>query len=62
MIPNEIRASQNFVLPHFSCDVISAAKLIAKSLATLVENDATNAPERLSSLELKLCAHVIGLD
>ena len=43
MTPNEIGVSKDFALPYLSGDVISMAKLIAKSLIILLEDDATNA-------------------
>mmetsp|Transcript_91627 Transcript_91627/g.237451 ORF Transcript_91627/g.237451 Transcript_91627/m.237451 type:complete len:221 (+) Transcript_91627:204-866(+) len=57
----ERQAERRLVLPHLSRHVVTAAKLIGKAFAVRVQDQATNATERLGSEELDLGIRIIWL-
>jgi len=47
---------------HLTRDVVTAAELVAETLALTVEHEATNAAEGLGSEELKLSLRLLGVN
>mmetsp|Transcript_115503 Transcript_115503/g.188224 ORF Transcript_115503/g.188224 Transcript_115503/m.188224 type:complete len:208 (-) Transcript_115503:413-1036(-) len=53
---------RRLVLPHFSCDIVTAAKLIGKALAIFVQHEATHATQGFCCQEFDLSISIIWLD
>mmetsp|Transcript_44393 Transcript_44393/g.70288 ORF Transcript_44393/g.70288 Transcript_44393/m.70288 type:complete len:221 (-) Transcript_44393:110-772(-) len=58
----ENQSERRFVLPHLTCHIITAAKLITNALALLVQNETSNATQSLGGKELDLRIGIIRFD
>merc|ERR1719440_528737 len=57
----QAKAERRLVLPHLTSHIVTAAKLVGKTLAITVQDETTNTSEGLSGKELNLGIWVIWL-
>merc|ERR1719191_1510818 len=58
----QAQAERRFVLPHLTCHVVTAAKLVCEALAIGIKDNAANTTKGLCSQELDLGIWIIRLD